>query len=126
MDNGVNTIKKVKLYDLAKLSEMLDANEIAVNTFVKKFINTTPHLLSDLNESSKKKNYPMIRKALYNINFSFEILGINALKNDFKNIELFTTDKSKFNELLKLINKINNLFDKVLKQLEDENFENKI
>jgi hypothetical protein len=113
-----------KLYNLSKLREMLDGDEQAVIALVKKFIKTTPMFLTELSEFTSKGDYENAKKMLYNVNFSLDILGITTLRDELRNIEKFTTDKTKSQELRELIIKLNQICDRVLAQLEDYLHEN--
>lgn len=113
-----------KLYNLSKLREMLNGDENAVITMIKKFIKTTPMFLSELNKYTKEGDYESAKKMLYNVNFSLDILGITTLRDELKHIEQMTTDKNKSAELNDLISKLNIICDKVLLQLEDYLHEN--
>ena len=70
MGSTINIVGTDKLYDLTKLREMLDGNENAVNTMVKKFINSTTQFLAELNKYARTRDNLMVRKLLYNLNFS--------------------------------------------------------
>jgi len=113
-----------KLYNLSKLRDMLDGDENAVITMIKKFIKTTPLFLSELNEYTKSGDFESAKKMLYNVNFSLDILGITSLRDELRHIEQYTTDKNKSEELRSLINKLNAICDKVLYQLEEYLHEN--
>ena len=113
-----------KLYNLSKLREMLDGDENAVITMIKKFIKTTPMFLNELNENIKKGDNESAKKMLYNVNFSLDILGITTLRDELRHIEQYTEDKKQSSELSELISKLNNICDKVLAQLEDYLHEN--
>lgn len=113
-----------KLYNLAKLREMLDGDEIAVISMVKKFIKTTPLFLFELTEYTRKGDYERARKMLYNVNFSLDILGITSLRDELRHIEQYTSDITKSDELKELIEKLGVICDKVLVQLEQYLHEN--
>ena len=113
-----------KLYNLAKLRDMMDGDENAVIAMIKKFIKTTPMFLTELNEFTKLGDYESAKKMLYNVNFSLDILGITSLRDELRHIEQYTEDKTKSEELRGLINKLNGICDKVLYQLEEYLHEN--
>ncbi len=117
MNKIVNT---EKLYNLAKLREMLDGNDNAVSSMVNKFIKTIPQFLSELNIYVKNSDYERARKILYNVNFSMDILGITAYKEELRNIEEYTSDTSKSNELKQLAKKLNLTFKEVVNQLQED------
>jgi hypothetical protein len=113
-----------KLYNLSKLREMLEGDENAVISMIKKFIKTTPMFLNELNDFTKQGDFESAKKMLYNVNFSLDILGITSLRDELRHIEQYTTDKNKSEELKALIKKLNNICDKVLSQLEEYLHEN--
>jgi hypothetical protein len=122
--NITNMESLEKLYNLAKLREMLDGDEVAVISMVKKFIKTTPLFLNELTEYTKKGDYEKARKMLYNVNFSLDILGITSLRDELKFIEQYTSDFTKSNELKDLIDKLEIICEKVFSQLEEYLHEN--
>jgi hypothetical protein len=109
-----------KLYNLAKLREMLDGNENAVVSMVDKFIKTIPQFIFELNDHIKNSDFEMARKILYNINFSLDILGITVYKNELRKIEEYTSNISKANELKQLTKKLNTTFKEVATQLKED------
>lgn len=108
-----NNVIVEKMYNLTKLREMLDGNEDAVMIMVNKFIKTIPVFLTELNDNIKAGDLERVKKVLYNINFSLDILGIHELKDELRFIEQITSDKSRHNELKLLMNKLNTTCNRV-------------
>lgn len=108
-----------KLFDLSTLSEMLDGDKAALNMMLTKFVELSPRLLEDINNSYNDKNFDKVKKIAHEMKPSIDILNIEELKTDIRLIEQSAVDSSKHEELRILISKLNNIYSQVLNEIGD-------
>ncbi len=83
MNKSINTPPYT---DLTYLKETLRDSGIIKKT-IKKFIETTPKLLNQLDESLEKRDYVALSKYAHKLKSSIDTLGINSLKQVIRSIE---------------------------------------
>ena len=106
-----------KLFDLSILSEMLDGDKAALNMMLTKFVEMSPKLLEDINNSYQSSNFDKVRRIAHEMKPSIDILNIEELKSDIRLIEQSSADSSKHNELKELISRLNDIYSKVLNEI---------
>jgi HPt (histidine-containing phosphotransfer) domain-containing protein len=96
---------------------MLDNDKCALQMMLTKFVEITPKLLQEINESFTNRNYDRVKKIAHEMKPSIDILNIASLKEDIRLIEQTSADSDKTNELKALISKLNNIYTQVLNEI---------
>ena len=81
-----------KLFDLSTLKEMLDDDNAAMNMMLTKFVELSPKLLEEINNSFENRNFERVKKIAHEMKPSIDILNIEDLKSEIRLIEKNSVD----------------------------------
>ncbi|MCB2218824.1 MAG: Hpt domain-containing protein [Bacteroidetes bacterium] len=109
-----------RLFDLTNLNEMLAGDKKAILQMVKIFLQATPESLSELNKCYQKNDYDGVSKLAHKLKSSVDIFAIKDIKQDIRRLENNTRDNINLDEVPQLVEKINDILGKAIKQVEEE------
>jgi HPt (histidine-containing phosphotransfer) domain-containing protein len=109
-----------KLFDLTNLTEMLGGDKKAILQMVKIFLQATPDSLGELNKCYEKNDYQGVSKLAHKLKSSVDIFSISEIKQDIRRLETITRENVNLDEVPALVERINSILDKTIKQVEKE------
>lgn len=83
-----------KMYNLEQIDMMSGGNAEFVDKMVNLFIELTPELLNRIKTGLIENNYDEIKSAAHKMKPSIDMMGINLLKNEIRNIERLAMDRA--------------------------------
>lgn len=78
--------KTQKLYDLSKLTYMLEGNKKQIKLMLHKFIETTPEYILELKESYEKEDLERFTMILHKVKSSVNLLANSVINTQIKNL----------------------------------------
>jgi CheY-like chemotaxis protein len=115
--------KSHQWFDLAKLRELFRGDELMVNKMQISFLEKAPPVLASINEGLSKKNWPQIAQNAHKLKSSIDLLSIQTIRNEIRQIEaLATSELCDENSLTELIEKVNEVCEKVFDEIRNNTF----
>ncbi|MEN7549941.1 PAS domain S-box protein [Rapidithrix thailandica] len=124
--NNAKTMSSERLYDLSKLIEASRGNEEFVKKMVALFIEQIPPSLLQIKEAYQQKDLATVHKITHRIKPSIINMGIHSIVNEVREIELMAKEERDVLKLATMLNFLDEVLNKVLKQLKQDNFESKL
>jgi len=109
-----------RLFDLTNLNDMLGGDKKAILQMVKIFLQATPESLNELNKCFQKNDLQGVSKLAHKLKSSVDIFSISDIKQDIRRLENITRDSVSLDEVPELVEKINTILSKAIKQVEQE------
>ncbi len=109
-----------KMYNLKKLSHMLNGNIQEQKRMIGMFLKITPNLLKELNENYEQENLEKVKTLAHKMKPSIDILGISSLTNEIRLIEKLAEEQKQSHELSSLISLLNKNMAKTIEQMQVE------
>jgi len=114
------TPDKEKLYDLTYLKENISDDEDVIRDLIRIFLENTPQDLSNLNKAYEENDLEQVALTAHKMKSSLDVLKVDQLHNVIRRIDKpFKTEELK-DELPEIMNRINSILEKVIKQLSDD------
>jgi HPt (histidine-containing phosphotransfer) domain-containing protein len=108
------------LINLDFLREISDGNESFFKEFIQLFLNSAPQAIIDMQSCYDQKNWEALRQAAHKIKPSFNYIGLKELNQASARIEENAKNKSCFDEIPGLIDKIRTSCEIAFKELKSE------
>lgn len=109
-----------KLYDLSYLKENISNDEDVIRELIMIFLENTPQDLKNLNRAYNENNLEQVALTAHKMKSSLDVLKIKPLHDVIRRIDKpFKAEEFK-DELPEIINKINNVIETVIGQLQDD------
>lgn len=105
------------LYSISMIENVCQGNHSMIADMLKAFIKQVPVTVKDIKAAYRAKDFQSIYAAAHNIKPNIDILGINSLKENIRQIESCATREKNGNELLHLITVLDTTLFKVVEQL---------
>ena len=109
-----------KTLDLSKLEKMMNNDEEMVRKMLNKFYDLTPDYIQDLDKAFQKQNWDEVSKIAHKIKPSINLVGIETLNTDFKNLEAFALDEKDLESIPEIMNRINTYMPKMFQEIEQK------
>ena len=106
-----------KLYNLEQIEIMAEGNNEFVMTMVNMFIELTPDLVNKIKKGLLDGNYEEIKASAHKLKPSIDMMGIELVKNEIREIEKLALEKADTYTLNNKIVYVENILNKVLEQL---------
>ena len=106
-----------KLYNLEQIELMAEGNKEFVMTMVNMFVELTPELVNRIKKGLIDNNYDEIKSAAHKLKPSIDMMGIELIKNEIREIEKLALNKADVYTLNNKIVFLENTLNKVLEQL---------
>ncbi|MFM9944153.1 MAG: Hpt domain-containing protein [Bacteroidia bacterium] len=106
-----------KMYNLEQIDMMSGGNAEFVEKMVNLFIELTPELLNKIKTGLIEGNYDEIKASAHKMKPSIDMMGINLLKNEIRNIERMAMDKTDVMALKNAITYLDDTLGQVMDQL---------
>lgn len=108
------------LYNLSTIRDISGGDEDFVRRMIELFIETVPPNLKDLNVSLDNENWEMVSKTAHKLKSTVDSMGIIAIKEDIRIVELNAKKKESLTNIPEHIRKINAVIEACIRQLESE------
>jgi len=105
------------LYDLTKLKAIAKGNESFVQKMVNLFIEQAPASVNEINEAFHAGDFTKVKKIAHRLKPSVDSMGIIALKDEIRQIELLAEQDAASPVLKGLITKLDTVISAVMKEL---------
>jgi HPt (histidine-containing phosphotransfer) domain-containing protein len=99
---------------------MIGADKVALQEFVKLFLETSAETMDELNSSFDSKDYGQVGAMAHKLKSSIDLMGIESLKTDIRTIERIGKDQDDIESLNDLIPKLSSTLKQVYIQMEHE------
>lgn len=106
-----------KLYNLEQIELMAEGNKEFVMTMVNMFIDLTPDLVGKIKKGLVDNNYDEIKAQAHKLKPSIDMMGIESVRNEIREIEKLALEKADVYTLNSKIIYLENTLNKVLEQL---------
>jgi HPt (histidine-containing phosphotransfer) domain-containing protein len=110
-----------KVCNLDYLLHVTRGNKEIINNIVAVFFKETKKEMIDLTGAIQKRNYPVISDIAHKIKSAFSILGITALEQTFKEMELLISNTSPISNIELLNRRVNIVFNQAKEEMMIEN-----
>ena len=111
---------KPRLYNLARLYEIQNADEIFIRHFVHIFLENVPFNSLELVNACKEDNWDMVYFLAHKMKANIDLIGLEDLKNELQEVELYAKANSHLDELPKKIAHIHTVIETVSQQLKED------
>jgi len=105
---------KSQNYDLSFLNQMMSDDKKEVNRMIQIFLESTPEILSKLNQGLNKNNMADVHQYAHKLKSSIDIFRISELTDIIREVEKNSKENINLNEIPSHVEKVNQVFDKVL------------
>ncbi len=106
-----------KMYNLEQIDMMSGGNAEFVDKMVNLFLELTPELLNRIKTGLIDSNYEEIKSAAHKMKPSIDMMGINLLRNEIRNIERLALEQGDVMSLKNAITYLDETLNKVMIQL---------
>jgi HPt (histidine-containing phosphotransfer) domain-containing protein len=114
------TVPDGKLYDLSMIKEISHGNNDFVKKMMSLFNETMPPAIAELKLHLSNSNWADLGAIAHKIKPSIDTVGIELLKEDIRTIERNAKDLSNLSDIPNLIEKLEVILKKVMKDLQEE------
>ena len=108
------------LYNLDTLKSMIGPDDRFIKDFVELFLTTSSQTLKEINNSFSDKNYEVLGSLAHKLKSSVDLMNIESLKQDVRQIEKIGHGGIQPDELPALITNLNQVMNRVFEQLKKE------
>jgi CheY-like chemotaxis protein len=115
-----NMLPLENLYDLNKLKNTFEGNEMMVKKMVKMFLEKTPGLLAEIHQQSEDENYEQLSRVAHKLKSSLNLMGINPAMDTIRAIEKNAAELTHIEELPALVNYLTQICEQVFELLKAE------
>ncbi|MFT5750263.1 MAG: signal transduction histidine kinase/DNA-binding response OmpR family regulator, partial [Ancylomarina sp.] len=109
-----------RMLDLSKLEKMMNNENEMVKRMLIKFKDLIPAYLDDLNKAFNDQNWNELSKIAHKIKPSINLVGIDSLNTDFKNLEAFALDEKDLKSIPKIMDRINSYTPQMFQEIEEK------
>ncbi len=108
------------LYNLSTIRDISGGDEDFVRKMIELFIETVPPNVKDLNVSLDNENWEMVSKTAHKLKSTIDSMGITAIKEDIRAVELNAKRKESLVNIPVHIRRITTVIETCVRQLESE------
>lgn len=113
-----------KLYNLDSLYKLLNQDAEEVQEMVHMFIEIAPATLSEMEEAYDEENFEELGKLAHKFKGNLRLLNIHSLEDTILNLEKYSKENRKLDEIKRLMDKLETTLPKVIEQLKANELQN--
>ncbi len=119
-NTNFNTMETTKHINLNYLNTIADGNDAFVKEMLQMLRAEIPSLLDEIQTTLQEKNWHRLNRIAHKLKPHFEMLGINSIYEDIRNIENFSLEQTNLEQIPGLVNKVIDTCQQALLELKSE------